>query len=117
MVQRPGARSRKVPSKVSVWRRTLANKGAAAAVHVEVVDAIWNSRNRRGIPLLKRALRNPDPTVRMHAINALLGFQVKDALPLVRARLKDPDGSVRSAAATFVGILSFKRPRARGPQS
>ena len=111
MVLRSGPRSRKVPSKVGGWRKKLADKGAGAVSHVEVVDAIWNSRNRHGIPLLKRALANQDPMVRMHAINALLGFRVRDALPLVRARLKDPDGSVRSAATTFVGIIGYRGPR------
>ena len=71
-------------------------------------------RGATALPLLRKALRDPDPKVRSRAARTLhWSGQAKATAPALIAALKDPDRDVRDAAAWALGAVG---PEAGEPQ-
>jgi HEAT repeat protein len=65
------------------------------------------------VPLLRDALRDPDPELRWRAAEALgrIGPGARDAVPDLTAALKDPDEAVRRWAAWALGRVEGREQR------
>jgi HEAT repeat protein len=59
------------------------------------------------VPSLTQALQNPDPEVRLKAVEVLgrMGVDAKDAVPHLVRLLDDPDDQVRKAATRTLGRI------------
>jgi HEAT repeat protein len=75
-----------------------------------------------GLPLIVKSLEDPDPKVRIAAIEALQLMGTAEELPEIKKRLGDPSPLVRFVATIAVEVLSWEEndrptqpPKPRGP--
>jgi HEAT repeat protein len=82
---------------------SMASAWALACIHPECSETAPKS-----VPILIKALEEPDPLTRIHAAESLqgLGPLAKDAVPALKKALKDDDEHVRQAAAKALKAVS-----------
>src|SRR5262245_21067682 len=75
------------------------------AVRVQAAIVLGKLQDRRGVPLLIRALDDTEAAVRVVAAASLGKLGDPAALPALRARLEDPEFPVRTAVSRAVSAI------------
>jgi hypothetical protein len=71
----------------------------------KAIDVLVNSRSNAAINALVHSMSDPEPAVRMAAIEGLAALGAHDALPGILKSLKDTHPGVRQSATTAVALL------------
>jgi putative membrane-bound dehydrogenase-like protein len=89
--------------------RLLADAGAPRRARLNAVWALCRMPADAARPASRRALTDPDATVREAAAHAVFCHRDRAALPALLPLLADPSPSVRREAATALGVLHDAR--------
>ncbi|MCZ7644176.1 MAG: HEAT repeat domain-containing protein [Planctomycetota bacterium] len=74
-----------------------------------IANALGEIGDRRALPLLKRAVKDQQMSVRLHAMEALEKFGDRSLWPVLRPLLADPSGGIRARTISAVARLGWRQ--------
>jgi HEAT repeat protein len=94
------------PDALNTFSQGLRNKNPE--IRIMAVTGLGKTGDVRALPLLAKALGDPESAVRSYAAHALSDLHTDHAIPILSAALNDRDSDVRSEAALALG--SYRTP-------
>jgi HEAT repeat protein len=94
------------PNALIIFNQGLRNKNPE--IRIMTVTGLGKTEDVRALPLLTKALGDPESAVRSYAAQALSNLHTDHAIPMLSAALNDQDSDVRSEAALALG--SYRTP-------
>jgi HEAT repeat protein len=85
--------------------RSLAMRDSDARVRLLALAALSSMRDRGSVSVFVQALTDPNPNVRIHAVDGLRNAGLPEVVPPLIGVLRDPHGTVRTSAARALAAL------------